>query len=497
MSDINWSQPAPLFNGEIPEFPSDVFPLWIDEFVKAVSEDAQTNYSLVATPVLSILSTALQNKFKVQVKEGWVEAINLYTIVSAKPSERKSVVFSKLTEPIRKHEAFENQERKPEVYKNRQDKKLLTDRIKELTKIVSKEKEGWEDEKEKLDKLVVDLSNFKDVDFINLLADDFTPESLASLMSKNGGQVSAMSAEGGIIGTISGRYSNGIVNLDIFLKSYTCESIRVDRQTRESFVIPNPALTFGLALQPCVLEDFIKNEELRERGFVARFLMCIHKSRIGNRKYNTKPIPCRIAKDYELNIQKMLKIQYPEKPMMLFLSNDAKIISENFNKELEVKLNEELGFIVDWAGKLHGQIVRIAGLLHIAENVNSFTVEKDNPFSITVVNDEISGDTFRKAIRIGEFFLENVKSILGDAGVNGELDDVKYLLNKLVEKEIVTHSKRELHQMVKGKLSKDTFDKALEVLADNGYVIIQDMNSSGKGRPSTQITVNPLWDRKI
>ncbi len=81
-----------------------------------------------------------------------------------------------------------------------------------------------------------------------LIADDVTSEAAASLMAEQGGRLAVLSAEGGIFATIARRYSQGTANLDVFLKGWSGDMLRVDRKSREPEYIAAPALTLGLCV---------------------------------------------------------------------------------------------------------------------------------------------------------------------------------------------------------------------------------------------------------
>ena len=91
------------------------------------------------------------------------------------------------------------------------------------------------------------------------------------------------------------------------LKGHSGDSIRVDRIGRNSESIMNPALTVLLAVQPNVLSGMMQNGTFRGRGLTARFLYCMPKSIVGNRRYRTDPIPADIARQYDLLIRNLLE----------------------------------------------------------------------------------------------------------------------------------------------------------------------------------------------
>ena len=88
-----------------------------------------------------------------------------------------------------------------------------------------------------------------------LVADDVTPEAVASLLADHGGRIAVISAEGGVFDIIAGRYNGNIPNMDVWLKGHSGDMIRIDRKGRPPEYIRKPALTLGLMIQPEVLKS--------------------------------------------------------------------------------------------------------------------------------------------------------------------------------------------------------------------------------------------------
>ena len=73
-----------------------------------------------------------------------------------------------------------------------------------------------------------------------LLADDATPEAIATLAAGQGGRLTIAAAEGGIFDIFAGRYTGGVKNLDVLLRGHAGDSYRVDRKGREPEHIEEP-----------------------------------------------------------------------------------------------------------------------------------------------------------------------------------------------------------------------------------------------------------------
>lgn len=116
-----------------------------------------------------------------------------------------------------------------------------------------------------------EISKYEPIKPLRLFVDDVTSEKLTSVLAENKGCAAVVSAEGGIFDIISGLYSRN-VNIDVFLKGHSGDTIRVDRIGRASESIIHPALTMVLAVQPEVLNGLMSNNTFRGRGLTARFL---------------------------------------------------------------------------------------------------------------------------------------------------------------------------------------------------------------------------------
>ena len=189
-----------------------------------------------------------------------------------------------------------------------------------------------------------------------LLADDATPEVVASLLAEQGGGWRSCRAEGGIFDIIAGRYS-GTPNMEVFLKGHAGDRLRVDRRSREEF-IEAPALTMGLAVQPSVLEDIGKNRGFDGRGLLARFLYSLPESLVGYRKINPAPVPDAVAATLRAQRHRADAVprglDRPGRPPAHPEADDALVAyEERLEPQLRAK-GGKLGHIGKWAGKLVG-----------------------------------------------------------------------------------------------------------------------------------------------
>lgn len=482
-----WNTPTPIQNNmsNLPKFPIETLPSIIKNYSEAVAEHTQTPIDMSAIASLSVIASTLQGKYEVKSKEGYTEPLNLYCLIIANPAERKSAIMRQMTKYLYEYEKEENKKRQATIDKQTIELNTKRNLIKRL------ETSKKEEDIEKAICLQAECRELEENQTkpLRLIADDCTPEALTSLLADNKGRLSIISAEGGIFDMITGKYAK-VPSIDTLLKSHCGDPIRVDRKGRPTEIIEKPTITILLAIQENVLEGLILNDTLRGKGLTARFLYCKPKSALGTRNFQTLPIPEETKEQYKKLIYKFLSLPIKETPKLLTLSDEANHIIEEFFYWLEPQLAEELSFMGDWAGKLVGTCLRIAGILHLTDYSN---IKNDNNI--------ISAETMEKAIIISKYFLEHSKYAYMIMGVDKEMQKAKYILQKL-EKQTKSVFKR--HEIFKMSRNRDIhnvqdIDKALNILTDNEYIReLPTIQKEGAGRKS-DITyeLNPLYFKNI
>lgn len=247
----------------------------IRPYIQATAESLQVSVDMVATFVIAIISLCVQGKYKIQVKPDWEEPVNLYAVVVMRPSERKSPTLKMVSAPVFEYMEEENERRQPEISENETKKKILTGQITNISRKIagSYKKKDSEYTMSDLLECQEELRKLEEEGLkeLKLIVDDVTPEALVSTMKENDDRIGIVSAEGGIFGTMAGRY-NDHTNIDIFLKGYSGEYYSTARIGRQGNTLKHPLITIVLAVQPQVICDIMDNKEFSGRGLLARFL---------------------------------------------------------------------------------------------------------------------------------------------------------------------------------------------------------------------------------
>lgn len=474
-TSVQWDTPIPFDEFDLPTFPADTLPPAVRDYVKAVAETTQTSVDMSAVASLAILSICLQGKCRIWGKPDWSEPLNTYCVIVLPPAERKSAVMALMTAPLEEYEQEINSAMDTQIIESQMKKAVLEKERRMLEDKVSK---GKAEASELADK-AKEISEFQEIQPLKLFVDDVTAEKLTSVLAENRSKAAIVSAEGGIFDILNGIYTKN-VNIDVFLKGHSGDTIRVDRIGRASESILHPALTMLLAVQPEVLNGLISNGTFRGRGLTARFLYSMPKSSLGIRSFHTVPIAESIKTKYTKLIRSLLETDGKEEPITL--SENATVILEKLFRDTESRFQADLTEIADWAGKYVGAVLRIAGLLHIAQHHEflDFT--------------EVSGETMKNAVQIGEYFLEHAKAAYSLMGADPVNKQSEYLLNAIQRSQISEFSRRDAMRLCRRFKTAESLQPVLNRLCEYGYITPKPVEPAlGAGRrPSEVYLTNPI-----
>lgn len=476
-----WEEPIPFGRYEIEKFPVDALPPDIGDYAKAVSESTQTPVDMVGTSVLTLSAVCIQGKYVIMGKPDWIEQLSMFANIIAYSSERKSAVLHAAAKPLDNYEIQFNIRNAAHVESSKMRKRILERRQKAIEDKVAK----GNTEVEELEQIAQEIADFQEEKPLHLYVDDITTEKLVSVMASNNGRAALISSEGGIFDTLAGIYTKN-VNIDVMLKGYSGDTIRVDRIGRESESIMNPALTILLMTQPKVISDVLSNATFRGRGLTARFLYCLPVSSVGSRNFQSTPVPDEIYQRYEKKMVNMLQEEYPPKAEVIKLSDEALKLLTYFANEIEPKLKTEYAEIADWVGKLVGNTLRIAGVLCRAEIMRAPEFLTENEPLV------VSGKTMENAIKLGRYYLSHalaVYDVIPEASMHKQANRI---LKMIKEKKLSEFDRRIAMRNCRVFKTVAEIQPVLDFLDDYGYIVRQPEKTSSNGRPPLpKYTVNP------
>ena len=474
IGSVVWETPLPFDEYDLPVFPVDALPETVRRYVLAVAESTQTSVDMAAVEALGVVSLCSQGKYFIRGNADWAEPLNIYTVVILPPAERKSSVLSMMIRPVEEYEKEENSRRNAGIIESQM---VLSRLEKEKRSLVERASKGKATEEEVRAK-ATEIAKYEPVKPLRLFVDDVTSEKLTSVLAENKGRAAVVSAEGGIFDIISGLYSRN-VNIDVFLKGHSGDTIRVDRIGRASESIIHPALTMVLAVQPEVLNGLMSNNTFRGRGLTARFLYSMPKSTVGSRSFSTKPIPEGVRARYQALIETILSSDNEQEPISL--DDGAREVLEDLFNEIEGRLKGDLAEISDWAGKFVGAVLRISGILHVMK------YPKDSMF------DAVDRETMEHAVIIGRYFLAHAKAAYSLMGADTVNKDAQHLLSFIKRERLAEFSRRDAMRLCRSFKTADSLQPVLNRLCEYGYIAVKLQEPTlGVGRrPSEIYLTNP------
>jgi len=485
-----WPELIPFGSEPLPPFPVSALPDWLARYVSAEAVATATPPDLAAMIGLSCLAVALAGKVRAEIREGWAEPVNLFTITALPPGNRKSAVFTDMTAPILAYERAEAERMRDTVAEAATNYEILKRRAEAARNDAAREKDG--DTRAALKAEAIELAQEIERTRVpalpRLIADDVTPEALASLIAEHG-RMAVMSAEGGIFETLAGRYTNGVPNFDVFLKGHAGDPLRIDRKGRPPEFVRSPALTLGMAIQPDVLRGLTGKPGFRGRGLLGRFLYAVPVSPLGSRDVDPPSVSDGVKSRYFACMMRLLELPFAEEDgepaaYPLRFSGEARRHMVEFSRWLEPRLGEDgdLGHMADWGGKLAGAVARMAALFHCADRAGN----------VTPWREDVQAASVDAAIHVAEYLIPHARAAYGEMGQDETADAAQRIIRWLERAQAETFTKRELFEGVKGSFRRvEALEEPLATLAAHGYIRQRQAAEKRRGRPSDVYDVHP------
>jgi len=363
-SSGKWIEPIPLHKKPEIKLSKDMMPKILWDMVSGVSRTIEVPEELPFVVGLTALAAVIQGKKSViQIKDQYTEPLSFWGLVVLPPGSRKSEAEKQMFKAVRKLNVKLVKRIFPKIEKAKLALKMENEVIKSFKAQLRNSKIPL-GEKREIKAQIVELEEEKTriPPTPCLWADDITVEALAVSMACNNNKMSISSAEGGIFEIIAGRYSNGNPNLDLYLKGYSGDAVKIDRiGKKDSIIMEETFLSLGLCVQPQIISDISnKMSSFKGMGLIDRFLTVIPDNKIGSRELNGGKIKRAIIVQYESLIEDL----YNENNYRVYLTKSQFKKWRKLSLEIEKKLGDDKTSCKSWIAKHVGRVMRIAGLFH-------------------------------------------------------------------------------------------------------------------------------------
>ncbi|MDE5834607.1 MAG: DUF3987 domain-containing protein [Ruminococcus sp.] len=456
-------------------FPLVNLPPLLRDYLQALLDYVQVAPEMAILPLLSVLALCVQGKAVIKSPgNSYTEPLNLYTITVASPGERKSGVFKEIMRPLEDFQAKYNQAHATEISEYRLKHTFLENQKQKALRKDFNTAKNYNTQLLNLDKKTE----------LVLTASDATPEALALKMHEQGEKMGVIDDEGTIFDVLSGIYSNGMANINIFLKSYDSSPYTILRCGKDDIMLKNPLLTIGLMVQPSHFSEAMANRQFTGRGFIHRFLFAFPETKAGMLQLTTPDIPETLQKKYNDLINRLLYMPASSSVPVIQCDKEATLILGDYFYHLQEEMREGGTFehLREWASKHFGRALRIAGILHLCE---------------TTATDRLNALTAMNAVKIARWSESHALNALSDSIEEPiEVQNAKYILKKLQKLDKDVLSKSDLLRLCRTLRSYE-LDEPLAILEDMSCIKREKIaRTTGGGTPKELIKINPLIKKK-
>ena len=393
----------------------------------AICATERTPEAMAGCVLLGILSSAIGRGLQVQSGPNRLTRGNLFILAAAQSGSGKSETFRHAAKPFLN---FEGELLKMWTSTERPglqaEKELLEIDLGNLKGKAKGGKGNRDDLKRQLETTKASLQGVEDrLHAPALSAEDITVERLAVLLAYNDEQIASLSSDAGaIVNNLLGRYSKDRTDEALYLKAYSGDAHRVDRQCREPVALQSPCLAALWLTQPDKLQDLLASRSLSEGGFIPRMLVCDTQCEPCEIGAGTPAIPEPAKAAYWELIQALLQTyRLSDSPAIVAPSPDAlALLNEHHNGIVRRRIpGGDLRDITSFAARWNENAWRIAVCLHAAKHGTG------------AASESLALETAERAIKIVDWFSAQQLEILSAGRQKARRDIQDEVFNLLAD----------------------------------------------------------------
>lgn len=412
---------------------------WLGEYARSVANSIQFPANTAFAHLLGVFSAATAKSFRYLYFGDSEMAVNLYVVTAQPSSSGKSGVHKKFITPCQIELEKLNRE-------NAVNQGKINKQIEDVEKQIDElDKQGASNPS--LLQELAELCEQRDkLNRIEFSFDDVTPEAAEAAAVRQNGLINITSAEADALNIILGdvyKGSGAKSNYGMFLKTWDTEwhsPSRITRVTKAGYVYGSVAV---IAQQSAV--ESILQAGMTGRGISERMLLLSERPLMGRRDFSShKPVDKKLSHKYDVLCHNVI---FERESQVLKLNDDSLQLIADYRQSIEPMLADDGEYanamIRGAMGKCDKQIIKIASLLHIA--------------------DEWSGDSPRRKLFIQPDYVERAIKIfnelsttyiqaadrLGFAGEDTELNCLIEALERAASKRKMRMTFRQFRDSVK------------------------------------------------
>lgn len=343
---------TPYFLPMAPDFPLEVLEGTVTaDMLNVTKARTQADPGMIFTCILANIAAAVQELVDVETFAGQIKPTSLFSLVVAETNERKSAVDSLVSTAAREFEARVNQT------------------LKTQERAEDEESDHEDEEEEKESKRHRRRRRWQ-FDFI--YGDTTTP-------GMEEGMASSSRAAFHISDDASGIFKH--VDLVKYCSMYSGGHVKIHRKNKPTLHLADPRLTVLWQIQPSLFDDYVrrKGQQIRDSGYIGRFLIVIPQSTQGTRTgrpLDTPPGQTPQEREFHKKMRELLDAWptfNPKKPpneaqhprQLMTLTDEAKEEAWKFNlwAEQQLLVGSQYHDIRNFVGKSAENVCRVAAVL--------------------------------------------------------------------------------------------------------------------------------------
>jgi replicative DNA helicase len=453
----DWPMPEALRSPTIPDFPLEALGDWHRRFVEELAEELRCCVDGPGAMSLAILSGAAANTCMTRVEHD--HPIQLWTLWITESGEGKSPVMARCLQPMRlvqdrlsRDHAEMAHERSLELIVER---RRLSDASRRAAKSDS-EAEALAARKEMRSIHARILTLSAGGQPLRLTTTDATPAGLVRGLAQPGQRLILATEEASeIFWGILRRSRQDQEDIQAMLQAHSSAPIEHDRGNGSSVYLARPALSIAAAMQPVAFDKVMAVPSFHDQGLIARFLLTKPRPRTGARLPPRQRV--RHETEYDRRVTALLNLDPSQPGRVLVLNDGANERLESLAAEIDERCDEggDLHCCKAWAGKLRGNVIRLASVMALA----------DDP-ATTVIEATI----MERAENLGRYFLGHAVALFRTGAEFVDDHNAEIVLKWIKNRRQGSFSHRQAMRSHGGRLRGEDVMDALELLEHRGYI---------------------------
>jgi len=386
-------------------FPLEHLPPTARAMAEAISRTERTPDNLAGCCVLGIVSASIGAGLQIKSGPNRLTRGNLYIMPSAESGSGKSETFRHAASPLFSHERDAVEHWQANTLPNLQaEADLLESEIGRLKKEAGKVKTVMEREEIRAELQTKKKALAEVEDGLHpprLCGEDVTSEKLAVMLEQNQEQLASLSPDAGsIVNNLLGRYSKlDRTDEGIYLKAFSGDNCRVDRQGRSPVLLQRPCLSALWLVQPDKIETLLGKSELTDGGMIPRLLVCHTRAMPVPIVDGAEGIPTDTVIAWAALVGSLLKtFRNAVEPFTIEPTPEARRMMHEHHNQIVARRLADLRDVTTYAARWNEQAWRIAVCLHAGlhgEHAGERTLTADTAASAIALADWFAGEQLR------------------------------------------------------------------------------------------------------